>query len=166
MYYVILALVLILLLFSYAIFKKPMNITVVFDTDALDLHLNARWLFPFWEMKVVMDNYMPLMSIYIFKKEITRKHLKNTKQSKITSYYHYCKFQNSYVNTFYSLNDPFATSIVHIVTSYLGLFVDEESLHDTPDFLADHSYVAIKAGSDLNLGKSAWQFVKNKSKIS
>jgi len=172
MYYLI-AILSIILFFVYLSFIKPIIISLVFDTDRIDLHMNLRWLFPLFEVKVVMANYSPLITIYIFKMNIFRKsmrkhqinkdlNLQNFSLPKLPQYINYLKLKNSFVEANYSLFDPFATSMANVVLYFLQSFTNTINVTQNPNFMADHSYVAIRAGTNLNIGKTVTQLIRRK----
>jgi len=168
MKYIIIILMFILLSLVYLTFIKPVIISLLFDTDKTDLHMNLIWLYPFIEIKVEMENYYPAYTVYVFKKKLFKKLILKGKQkennTKLFSYYNCLKLKNSYVKADYSLNDPFSTSITNMIFNIVQSFTDTVRIMQNPNFIADHAYITIEAGTKLNMGRTATQIVKKKFK--
>jgi hypothetical protein len=167
--YIVLGISLIILLLVYLIFIKPVKVSFIFDTDRTDMHMNVRWLFPFLDIKVIMQDYKPLATVYIFKKKFFTKKINkqiqnNEKNDQLLQYYNCLSLKNSYINTFYSLYDPFVTSIVNIVLYIAESLTNTIRVVQNPNFIADHAYIALEAGTNLNVGKSVTRIISNRFK--
>lgn len=169
--YVVLTISLIILLLVYLIFIKPVKISFVFDTDRIDMHMNLRWLFPFLDINVIMQDYKPLATVYIFRKKLFSKIINkrlsmqsNAENTELLQSYNYLSLKNSYINTFYSLYDPFVTSIVNIALYFAKSLTNKIRIVQNPNFIADHAYIALEAGTNLNVGKSVTQLIRKRIK--
>jgi hypothetical protein len=150
---------------------KPAKISFVFDTDRTDMHMNVRWLYPFLDIKVIMQDSKPLATVYIFKKKWFSKKINrrmqmqgNAENNQLLQYYNCLSLKSSYINTFYSLYDPFVTSIVNIALYIANSLTNTIRVVQNPNFLADHAYIALEAGTNLNVGKSVTRFIRRKIK--
>jgi hypothetical protein len=68
--------------------------------------------------------------------------------------------QKTYANIFYGLANPFNTGIANGIISVIQSFVPDVSIIQNPDYIPDNEYVIVKAGTEINLGRTAVNFIK------
>lgn len=157
--YFLLFIILFVLIFGYLLFTKPLSINFLLDTEYIDLHMHVKWLFPFFEAKWTMLDYSSIISIFIFKKKVLSK--KSQKRgSKLSGYLSDLSVSNTYLNSFYSLDDPFETGMASVVFQMLESLTDHVQITHYPAFISDHAYLILEAGTNLNIGKSVVQIIR------
>lgn len=156
---------LLLLLLIVMLFYKSAVITFQFNTNSDELYLFINW-FNMFKAKVQMSDSIPFLTVYLFGIKIYAKALKNQKSKKKLTLDNFraLAINGSYANIYYSFNDPFSTGITNGILKIIQLFSNDFTIRQFPDFIPFKEYVFIKAGTNLNIGKTIVKTIKLKNK--
>jgi hypothetical protein len=160
--YFLLFLILLLAVIVYSLFDKLSVLEFQFDTNRDDMHLFIYWLYPLFMAKVEMSNYSPRIHLYFFKMRIYSKGLKKkAKQNqKSSGIIQLLEFQDSHAVIYYGFKNPFETGIATGVIEFLRSIVSNISISQFPDFIPDHEYLVVQAGSKLNIGITLVRYIR------
>jgi len=113
----------------------------------------------------IKDN-VPVYSVHIFKARVLKGELvRDTGTKKNFSLSRLLKsveFSGVNISAAYGLNDPYKTGVLYGSLCAAGAGTGVESLHLSPDFIADREYIDFSADANLYLGQTIINFIKNK----
>jgi hypothetical protein len=139
-----------------ALNKQLSTVAFQLDTARNDLHLLMYWYYPFFMAKVEMQDYSPLLDVYLFKKHVFSKVLRH-KAGKKQHPFHLLRaldYSDAYAVVHYGLDNPFHTFVASEIVEMMSSAFEEISILQYPNFTSDREYVAIQAGAKLNIGKT------------
>jgi len=153
-------LLLLFLLFIFLLFTVTSRINLSYDSAKSDMHLTLRWLHPLLRSVIVREGSGFLILVYLLNKRILTKLIKpkqytNRKGNILKS----LRPTEIHVNTQYGFRDPFVTGLACSAVSAVSQFLNVESLHQKPDFMANSDYVNLDAAAKLNLGYSLMKLI-------
>lgn len=153
-----------ILLIGYLMYIKPATAFLVFDTDSSDFNLRVKWLYPLIEAKVEMVEYSPFLTVMLFKKKVFARAIKPKKKQKqpISQYYRSLDLNDIFARIYYSLNDPFSTGITSGIFQIVQLYLNNITIEQYPNFIANHAYITFHFGAKLNILKSAAKIIRIK----
>ena len=149
-----------LLLFIFLLFTVASRIDLSYDSARSDMHLTLRWLHPLLRSVIVKEGNGFLLLVYLLKKRVLAKLMKPKQYTKRSgNILKSLKPTEIHVNTQYGFRDPFVTGLACSAVSAVSQFLNVESLHQKPDFMANSDYVSLDATAKLNLGYSLMKLI-------
>ncbi len=102
--------------------------------------------------------------MFVFKKNIYAKTIGPPKKQKqkLSDYYRSLALSNIFARIYYSFNDPFSTGITSGIFQIIQMYLNNISIAQYPNFIADHAYMTIHLGAKLNLGKTIANIIRKK----
>lgn len=153
-------LLLLFLLFIFLLFTVASRINLSYDSARSDMHLTLRWLHPLLRSVIVKEGNGFLLLVYLLNKRVLTKLIKPKQYTKKNgSILRSLKPTDIHVNTQYGFRNPFVTGLACSAVSAVSQFLNVESLHQKPDFLANSDYVNLDATAKLNLGYSLMKLI-------
>jgi hypothetical protein len=147
------------------VFAEPVRVFVKLDSENSNLFILLRWYDPFMKALIKMKDYKPQLTVFLFKKCLFTKTLKRGKGRSTGGLLQSVELDHTHVKAYYALNNPFNTCVAHGIIRSLSFFLrDAQIVEEYPDFLASGDYVLIEGETDLNMGKTAIAYLKQRSK--
>jgi len=143
------------------LFVAALRVKVVFDTERTDLHLTLLWLYPFIKVLVTIEDTKPVLSFYLFKKNLFKKIIKKGKSK--SSGVQMIKIINPKhvsINANYGFRDPSTTGIACGAINVASQFINIESINHNPDFITESDYIYLNATANVNLGTALINLLK------
>lgn len=150
----ILILIIILLLLLFI----PLNISLYINSEQIDnSYIDFSWLYPFLNIRLIVNEGDIFIKIYIFKKSFK---IKQIQFSTIKSNYtikdrvNILKSLNLdylYLDTYYGFNDPLITGILCGFINLIPNYLDKNKIYNNPNFMVDTSYFTAKAFAKINI---------------
>jgi len=163
---VIIIVVLLLLLISAIIVAQNLKIRVLVDFSDNGIWTDAYCLYPLLRMRIALDNNVPYLIVYLFKKKIYSKPLKrHEKTHHKLDFLKNVNIQGLIVNAYYGFRDPFSTGIFSGMLGIAKALPVPVHFNQYPDFLASKNFLRIEALGYLKLGKTIKNYVLSHSKI-
>jgi uncharacterized spore protein YtfJ len=166
MYYFIFIFLFIILI-GYLLYVKTIAITFQFDSEENNINAHLKWLSPLFKAEVKMLDFKPFIIVLLFNKKVYAKAytIKKRKQKDLMNY-RSLHLEDTKVEVFYGLNNPFSTcianSIVNGILILIKSYSDDIVFLQHPDILAGRQYVIIQANTNLNLAKTLIKLVRRK----
>jgi hypothetical protein len=163
--YFLLFIVLLLAMVVYALFDKRATIAFALDTNRNDMHLLFYWLYPLMMARMEMLHYSPHLTIYLLKTPVYTKTLKSKKNRKTNLFdtAQALQLTEGYAKAYYGLDNPFHTAVTSGAIDLFRSFFPNIPIEQIPDFMPGHEYVVIQAGVKLNIGKTLFRMIRQKS---
>lgn len=156
------AIILIILLFAFAL-----RINLLFDTDKSEMNVVLLWLNPFINAVITVEDAIPTLRVYVFKKLLFQSRLKSGKRKRNHGVMDLVKLSNPkdvYVNVHYGFRDPFTTGIACGVVNAASQFINIDSISHTPDFMSANDYIHLDATAKVNIGSALIKLFTRKSR--
>lgn len=151
----ILILFIIVAAFILLLFLAALKIKLVFDSDKPDINVTLLWLNPFIRAAITMENYKPVMTLFLFNKKILKRTLEQGKNKhNRMELIKQASIRDVHVNTYYGFRDPFSTGIACGALNIASQFINIDSINNTPDFMASDDYIYFDANAKLNIGST------------
>lgn len=148
-----------ILLFAVLLYTVALKTIFIFDTDREIMELTVLWLYPFLEVKAVIKNFTPFMTVFLFKQKFFTKALKQKKQVNGLQVAKSIKFRNLSIIANYGFEDKLATGVACAALNMAPIF-DFYSLQHSPDFLAMKDYIFLKVTTDIDIAASIKGYLK------
>ncbi|HYE82009.1 MAG TPA: hypothetical protein VEG39_07575 [Clostridia bacterium] len=151
----LLVLLTVVLLFIVLLFAVKSRINLVFDSANSDMHLTLFWLYPLLKSEIARKDGGFVMTLYLLNKRIlTRQIKRKLGVSGNKGVLRSLRPTDIHVDTRFGFRDPFVTGLACSAVTMISEFLNVESLHQKPDFLAINDYISLDATAKLNLGRS------------
>lgn len=157
MYLLYFILILIIILFL-SLLLIPLNINLYINSEQIDnSYIDFSWLYPFLNIKLIVNDDDIFIKIYIFKKSLK---IKQIQFSNIKSKYTIKDRVNIlksldldylYLDTYYGFNDPLITGILCGFINLIPNHLDKNEIYNNPNFMVDDSYFTAKAFVKINI---------------
>ncbi|MGE5474448.1 MAG: DUF2953 domain-containing protein [Ignavibacteriales bacterium] len=149
LFFILIILVLLILI----IFSTVIKVFLTVNSGSEELNIKLVWLDPFLKIAVEIHNYVPLLKISIFNKNIIKKELKkgNKKALRLQTIKEF-KFKDINIDTSYGFKDPSITGITCGAINAASALINIKSLSQKPDFNASDDYIHVNADAKLNVG--------------
>lgn len=162
--YAFLSLAFLITVFIILLFLKPVVILFRFNTETDEMDMIFYWIKPFLKGRVVMENSMPVLSLFIFNMRIlTRKIKKQGGRQNIQRLLKTLDFSDVYIRAYYGLLNPAATGVVFgmlgVVQSIVNSLTDDVEIEQYPEFMPFEEYLVINTGVKLNIGMTLINFL-------
>ncbi|GEM_PF-2025187 len=154
--------VIILLIFVFVLllFEKRSAIVFFLDTGENDMHLYFSWLPPLLKAKIEIAP-SPLLTVYLFHMRVYSKPLRSQRKERpFLTYRNALVLDDSYVQVYYSLSDPYLTGIACGIISIAQAVFDKISVLQVPDFIPGNDYIVLKAGAKLSIGQTLYRIAR------
>ncbi len=167
--YFLLFLLLLCAMLIYLVYKYPLEVRFVFDSDKMDMHATAFWLKPLIKITAKPADTRLKISLYIFNKKLISRLMTKASGKKRRGRVDQLKalsVQDSRVEIFYGLNEPAVTGVLCGLISSFNSIVGIKELKQYPNFLPYEEYILISANIKINMGKTIANLIMLKSKKS
>lgn len=152
--------ILIVLLFAFAL-----KINLLFDTDKSEMNVVLLWLNPFINAVITVEDTVPTLRVYVFKKLLFQSRLKSRKRNHgVMDLVKLSNPKDVYVNVHYGFRDPFTTGIACGVVNAASQFINIDSINHTPDFMSANDYIHLDATAKVNIGSTLIKLFTGKSR--
>ena len=148
-----------ILLFAVLLYTVALKTIFIFDTDKEIMELTVLWLYPFLEVKAVIRNFKPFITVFLFKQKLFTKALKQKNKKNGLTYAKSIKFRNVSIIANYGFEDKLATGVACAALN-MAEISDLYSLQHSPDFLAMKDYIYLKVTTDVDIAASIKGYLK------
>jgi hypothetical protein len=167
--YLLILILLLLAFFVCLLFFKPMDVTLLLNTNQDQISIKLNWIESLLTAKVQINPGASVLSIFLFKNRIYSKPLhpkKQKKRNKLTfvDYLYSLSLQKMYASIYYGFKDPFDTGITSGILQFIEQTFQGVLIKQYPDFIPGKEYIIINAGAELNLGKTMIAMMNDKQK--
>ncbi|AVP63675.1 DUF2953 domain-containing protein [Clostridium botulinum] len=150
----ILILIIILLLLLFI----PLNISLYINSEQIDnSYIDFFWLYPFLNIRLIVNEGDIFIKIYIFKKSFKIKQIQfstiksnNTIKDRV-NILKSLNLDYLYLDTYYGFNDPLITGILCGFINLIPNYLDKNEIYNNPNFMVDASYFTAKAFAKINI---------------
>lgn len=156
MFIVLVAMILIMLLFLFAL-----KIILVFNSDRPEIKVTLLWLYPFIRAFITFENRVPVVQVFLFKKFVLKKAIKRKiKKYKSMDLVRITNPTDIAINVRYGFRDPFTTGVACGAISAASHLINSASFNQLPDFTSTNDYIYFNATAKVNLGSALINFIK------
>ena len=165
--YLLIFFLLLLMVFSIALFTELAYVTLNLNTDNRELRVNIFWLSKTILVQLEKTGSSRKLYLYFFHRLIVNKTVNPSQKTPKKSYLSKVgalELKQANCEVFYGFSSPFFTGIS---AGFLPLIQSASSLASiiaTPDFSSDHEYLVVNAQSELNFGKTIVNLLSNKKR--
>ncbi len=158
--YLFILLIILLAGFIYLLFVMPLKVDFLLDSDEMKMMAAISWLQAIRADVQVFDR-SPHISFYFHGRRIFSTNLTSKRKTDKNSL-GALSFQNTRIRTFYGLKQPHLTGIFYAASAFLASFANSAVFEQYPEYVPQKEYLRIEAQTDINLGKSALNLIKQK----
>lgn len=151
--------IVLILLFAVLLYTVALKTILIFDTDKEIMELTVLWLYPFIKVQAVIKNFTPFITVFLFKKKIFTKALKQKNKKNGLAYAKSIRFRNLSITANYGFEDKLTTGVACAALNMAPVF-DFYSLQHSPDFLAMKDYICLKVTTDIDIPSSLSSYMK------
>jgi len=153
--------VLIIAVFVYLMFTKPVKLFFWLSSGEMEMKLNISWL-KFLRITAKNVNLRIHVSAYVLKARIYSRFIKKTGKSFNSDVLKALSLNNTEVKTYYGMNEPHMTGILFGALSFIVSMAGVQRFEQYPEFIPDDEYLQIEGNSELNIGKTITNYVQLK----
>lgn len=163
---IILSLILLITLTLLILFAfHSLKVSFSFNSELQqDFHLIMTWLNSFFKAVVYKSNDENLITIYLFKKKVFTKPLKQqTKnQGNVLHMIKTISLEHIKLQSSYGFEDPSITGMICGTLDMLSHYIDLDNLYNNPDFNTTADYFKISAEAEIDLFSTLIEMIKAK----
>ena len=165
--YLLIFFLLLLMVFSIALFTELAYVTLNLNTDNREIKVNI-----FWLSKMILVQFQKIgpsrkLCLYFFSRLIVNKTVNPPQKTPKKSYLSKVgalELKKANCEVFYGFSSPFFTGISAGLLPLIQSASSFASIIVTPDFFSDHEYLVVNAQSKLNFGKTIVNLLSHKKR--
>lgn len=156
-----LIIVILLTIIIISLFTFALRIKLVFNSNNEEFDMTIFWIRPLFKGFISMVDTKPILTIFLFGKEIFKKVFLVAKrpQNKL-DYWEITSPKDINVTANYGFKDPFLTGITCAAINIATQFINIDSINNNPDFATSSDYIYLNASANINLGSSLVKLLK------
>lgn len=149
----IIMILLLLSLFILLLSIAALKVVFTFDSDKENVNLIVEWLHPFFKAEVNTIDTQPVLTIYLFGREIAERNLKRAKRKRNNGMELVRSFKPRNINVYaaYGFRDPSITGVTCGALNAASQFINIDSLQHNPNFVTDNDYIYVNATAKFNI---------------
>jgi|GEM_PF-826237 len=155
--------ILIIAIFLYLVYTRPVKLEFRFSSGEMDLRLRASWL-GFVKLRAERMNSRTHITVHIFGLKIYSGFIKKTGKGFNTDMIRVISLSNTELKTSYGLNEPHISGILFGALSAIGSVARIERFEQRTEFVTADEYFEMEGNSELNIGKTITNYLRLKTK--
>lgn len=147
--------VLLVLLLIILLFTAALRILLIFDSEKKYMNLTLLWLRSFLKAIVTIEDWKPILTVYLLNKRVYRSAVKAGKgKPNGMKLLKSVKPKDIHINAYYGFQDPFITGVACGAINIASQFISIDSIQQVPDFTAGNDYIYFDATAKVNVGST------------
>ena len=157
---------LVLLLITLALFLVPVRIDSLVDTSTPEVYARATWSFIKSDVRLIGGRLY--LRVFLLKLKIVSRFLRRDKKKQGTppafQTLKALKLEHTTLDVRYGFGEPFVTGIALAAASFIATLFGSAKIGMYPEFLPETEFMQIKARTELHMGGTIVNLIKQKLK--